>query len=335
MNVPSYVCCTYRFPSTQRFSEVPVDSSGGLEGSIHIVTLVSQVPIMDSSFLCGSPGVAAFVIASIIAFSSGGPALAAFLPFSSAIAAEASSTIARARNPARPLRTLICIPPFSSWNQPAWTNDGRVYRIPRLVYHGPRGGNVHGQSGSTRIPRDGRGDTGGSRRGHERPRDERGGRKGPLPRGPEGQDRRRPDDLDRRRQVQGLDEEDRLGANQGAHPPRRARRDARVLRVLRGFPAAAREPVFLLRPDRIGLLRPAGRRQPLDDRPLPRRGRAGALGPGSRELLPAGTLLGRHARHRIRPEVSEARQGVRSLFDDGLDPLVHGVRREAARGAPG
>src|SRR6266508_4980893 len=143
MNVPSYVCCTYRFPSTQRFSEVPVDSSGGLEGSIHIVTLVSQVPIMDSSFLCGSPGVAAFVIASIIAFSSGGPALAAFFPFSSPIATQASSTIARASTPVRPLRTLICVPPFSSWNQSAWTNDGGVYRNPS--------GGAHPSGRSTRI----------------------------------------------------------------------------------------------------------------------------------------------------------------------------------------
>src|SRR6266508_3058252 len=99
MNVPSYVCCTYRFQRTQRFSEVPVDSSGGLEGSIHIVTLVSQVPTLDSSFLCGSRGVAAFVIASIMAFSSGGPAGAFFL--SAPDAADATSTRTRVAPTAR------------------------------------------------------------------------------------------------------------------------------------------------------------------------------------------------------------------------------------------
>src|SRR6266508_6748015 len=119
--------------------------------------------------------------------------------------------------------------PVSSWavmisrpeRRPA---EGR--RVP-----GRRG--THERIGSARVPRNERGGAGGPGGGIE---DARSGprfeKEGTPSRG--GQDRRRPDDPDRRRQVQGLDEEDRLGANQGAHPPRRARRDARVLRVLRG-----------------------------------------------------------------------------------------------------
>ena len=82
-----------------------------------------------------------------------------------------------------------------------------------------------------------------------------------------------------RRQVQGLDEEARRREDQGPDAARRSGRHARVLRVLRGLPAAGGRRVLLLRPARLVLLRPARRQEPLDDRPLPRRSRAGARRP--------------------------------------------------------
>ena len=131
----------------------------------------------------------------------------------------------------------------------------------------------------------------------------------------------------RRREVQGLDEEARGGQDQDAHPPRRPRRHARVLRVLRGLPSAGGRRVLLLRPARVRLLRPAGRQEPVDGRPLPRRGRAGALGARPRELLPLRQLLGRHARDRVRAQVPEAPEGPRHLRHDGEHRLVRGRTR--------
>src|SRR5262249_37843019 len=56
------------FPRPHFFPAVPADSSGGLDGSIHIFTFASNLPTNGSSFLCASPGVAAFCMASIMAF---------------------------------------------------------------------------------------------------------------------------------------------------------------------------------------------------------------------------------------------------------------------------
>src|SRR5215212_6488087 len=52
-------------------SEVPVVTIGGAPGAVHIVTLVFHLPTKGCSTLCASPGVIAFCIASIAAFSSG------------------------------------------------------------------------------------------------------------------------------------------------------------------------------------------------------------------------------------------------------------------------
>src|SRR4051812_38812449 len=53
-------------------SEVPFDSVADFDGSNHIFMVNSQEPASSASFLCCSPGVAAFIMASINAFSSGG-----------------------------------------------------------------------------------------------------------------------------------------------------------------------------------------------------------------------------------------------------------------------
>src|SRR5689334_13144500 len=51
-----------------------LDSPGSLVGSSHIFTLTSQEPASAASCLCCSPGVPAFIMASMYAFSSGGSA---------------------------------------------------------------------------------------------------------------------------------------------------------------------------------------------------------------------------------------------------------------------
>src|SRR5215510_540229 len=48
-------------------SAVPVDSVGGLPGSIHSLVVVVQLPARLANNLCGSPGVASFFHSSIIA----------------------------------------------------------------------------------------------------------------------------------------------------------------------------------------------------------------------------------------------------------------------------
>src|SRR5574341_2070376 len=55
-------------PSNNIFiSAVPVDSVGGLPGSIHSLVVVVQLPARLANNLCGSPGVASFFHISIIA----------------------------------------------------------------------------------------------------------------------------------------------------------------------------------------------------------------------------------------------------------------------------
>src|ERR1041384_3147134 len=111
MNVPSCFVWTQRSPSTQVFSDVPADSSGGFDGSIHTFTFESKLPIIASSFLCASPGVAAFCIASIAAFWSIGAAAAFFsgaffsIALSCADPAPAASTATA--NPAAAHRHLM------------------------------------------------------------------------------------------------------------------------------------------------------------------------------------------------------------------------------------
>src|SRR5574341_415768 len=55
-------------PSNNIFiSAVPVDSVGGLPGSIHSLVVVVQLPARLANNLCGSPGVPSFFQSSIIA----------------------------------------------------------------------------------------------------------------------------------------------------------------------------------------------------------------------------------------------------------------------------
>src|ERR1043165_1666168 len=68
MKLPWNDSWTQRLPRTQVFTAVPVDSIGGAPGAIHDFTVTSHVPTMWSSFLCASPGVDAFIHASICAF---------------------------------------------------------------------------------------------------------------------------------------------------------------------------------------------------------------------------------------------------------------------------
>src|SRR5574337_2029683 len=79
MKVLSTDCSMKRPPSTHLKAEVPSETTGGLEGSMNMVILARQVPTMKSSFLWAGPGVAIFIIASIMAFSSMAGAGAAFL----------------------------------------------------------------------------------------------------------------------------------------------------------------------------------------------------------------------------------------------------------------
>src|SRR3546814_20157471 len=58
----------WRPPSTTVSTDLPVSTIGGVEGSIHIVCFVSQVPAKCSaSCACCGPGVAAFCQAALIA----------------------------------------------------------------------------------------------------------------------------------------------------------------------------------------------------------------------------------------------------------------------------
>src|SRR5438094_4776471 len=60
--------CWRKRPSRSTFSsQVPVDSIGGLLGSIHSLVLVVQLPARLASCLWGSPGMASFLYVSIIA----------------------------------------------------------------------------------------------------------------------------------------------------------------------------------------------------------------------------------------------------------------------------
>ena len=60
--------CWRNRPSSNIFiSAEPVDSMGGLSGSIHSLVLVVQLPTRLANNLCGSPGVASFLYVSIIA----------------------------------------------------------------------------------------------------------------------------------------------------------------------------------------------------------------------------------------------------------------------------
>src|SRR4051794_14767248 len=68
MNEPVNFSSIQRPPRTQEFTAVPVDSIGGAPGAIHDFTVTFQAPTMLSSFLCASPGVDAFIHASICAF---------------------------------------------------------------------------------------------------------------------------------------------------------------------------------------------------------------------------------------------------------------------------
>src|SRR5256885_3771040 len=68
MKLPVNFSSIQRPPRTQEFTAEPVDSIGGAPGAIHDFTFTSHVPTMPSSFLCASPGVDAFIHASICAF---------------------------------------------------------------------------------------------------------------------------------------------------------------------------------------------------------------------------------------------------------------------------
>ena len=99
---------TQRPPSTMRFSLTPFDFSGGAAGSIHEVTSASQVPTIPASALWGSPGVANFCQASIIAFCSADMGLSAGF---ASWAAAAPATISPAHKANVNSRTFICSPP--------------------------------------------------------------------------------------------------------------------------------------------------------------------------------------------------------------------------------
>src|SRR5437016_5576348 len=64
---PVNSCCRKRPSSNVFISTEPVDSMGGLLGSIHSLVFVVQLPAKLASCLCGSPGVASFLYVSIMA----------------------------------------------------------------------------------------------------------------------------------------------------------------------------------------------------------------------------------------------------------------------------
>src|SRR5512135_3474017 len=64
---PEYSCCRYRPPRSSLDSHVPVDSMGGVSGSIHDLVFVVQLPSRPASTLCGAPGVPTFLYISIMA----------------------------------------------------------------------------------------------------------------------------------------------------------------------------------------------------------------------------------------------------------------------------
>src|ERR1051326_5019470 len=68
MNEPVNFSSIQRPPRTQALTAVPADSIGGAPGAIHDFPVTSQLPTLWSSFLCASPGVDAFIHASICAF---------------------------------------------------------------------------------------------------------------------------------------------------------------------------------------------------------------------------------------------------------------------------
>ena len=86
-----------------------------------------------------------------------------------------------------------------------------------------------------------------------------------------------------------------------------------------GWLPAGGHRVLLLRPARLALQRPAGRARAVGDRPLRRRGRAGARGARARprQLLPLRPVLGRGARDRVRAGPPGAPQGPGHLEHDG------------------
>src|SRR6266498_706015 len=60
--------CWRKRPSNNIFiSTEPVDSVGGLSGSIHSLVFVVQLPAKLANNLCGSPGAPSFLYSSIIA----------------------------------------------------------------------------------------------------------------------------------------------------------------------------------------------------------------------------------------------------------------------------
>ncbi len=52
---------------------------------------------------------------------------------------------------------------------------------------------------------------------------------------------------------------------------------------------------------------------------------------GLENFIPLRPVMGQHARDRVRAEVPEAPEGPGALEHDGLDPVLHGLRREAPR----
>src|SRR5262249_54394800 len=88
----------YRLPIIHLVSHVPLISLGGLDGSVHILRAQSHLPASASSFLCISPGAAAFIMASMAAFSSG---VSAFFTSSARSVANAASV------GKRPARTIV------------------------------------------------------------------------------------------------------------------------------------------------------------------------------------------------------------------------------------
>src|SRR5207244_12632613 len=95
--------CWRNRPSSNIFiSAEPVDSMGGLSGSIHSLVFVVQLPARLANNLCGSPGVASVLYASLIARGS-----ACFRDFLSFAVAVPSASLAPDAVPERERQHMV------------------------------------------------------------------------------------------------------------------------------------------------------------------------------------------------------------------------------------
>ena len=129
----------------------------------------------------------------------------------------------------------------------------------------------------------------------------------------------------------------RFGRNprlRAAAAPRRPGRDARVLRGARTLPGRRGHRVHLLRPARLGVLRPAEGRVALDDRALRGRGRAvrQSLGADEDDFYLLGHSWAASSRPSTRSRTRTA-QGPRDLQHDDEHPRLQPLRERGARAA--